>query len=161
MLSLAASKLANILLLGAAFVFVFFLPCSIRWLGAKKLRNIGVKMWKHRAWGAPWERVPYCLSAGPFSSSMEKHCERPGSPSAQEGCFHSLTKTISSGLVRYVHCLAPLSHCSNGSLLVFTQTAPLFCLRRVFFLLFSTLGRFPPLSVFGAPLCRRRLLRCC
>ena len=53
---------------------------------------------------------------------------RPG-----RAAFHLLTKTISAGLARYVHCSPPQSYYSSpGLLLVLSQTAPLFCLRRVF-----------------------------
>lgn len=114
-LSLAASKLASILQLrGAAFVYVYYLVANGG--GRQGPKNIGVATHKRRAKGARCERVPYCLSEGPFSSSMEKHCERPGSPSAQGGLLFSLAnkKTISAGLAP----ICPLSataavHCSS------------------------------------------------
>ena len=85
---------------------------------------------------------------------------RPGrAAAAAAAAFHSLTKTISAGPLRYVHCLPPPSYSSSGPLPVFTRAAPLFSFRRVFpsFLrgwLFSALVRFrcPPVQSTAPPM---------
>lgn len=96
----------------------------VAWL-QQKLRNTGIHVRKHRGRRAPGQRGPYNLLAGPFPSSMEKHCEGPGSPSAREGCASLANK---NGFRRP----GPMCPLSAGSLLVLAQTKPLFCFRRVF-----------------------------
>lgn len=116
-------------------------PRSIRRMCAEKLRNTGGKVSQHLAGSVSSERGPSCLSAGPFSSSVEKHRERPGAPSA----FQPLTKTLSAGLLRYVHCLPPQFCSSTGSSRFYTQIVPLFCFCRVFSFFFpARLAVFRP-----------------
>lgn len=166
-LSLAASKLASILQLrGAAFVYVYYLVANGG--GRQGPKNIGVATHKRRAKGARCERVPYCLSEGPFSSSMEKHCERPGSPSAQGGLLFFARQQKNyfrwprSDMSIVRHRRRPLLVGTLLSTGTFNRTAPLFRpRRRASPLLSATLGCFPPLSIFGAPLRGRPLLRCC
>lgn len=85
---------------------LLFLPASVLPLAAGgKPRDIGASGHKHGAGSAPQKQGPWCLSAGPYSSSMEKHRERPDSPSAQEGCFSLANKNC----FRCPELLCPLS----------------------------------------------------
>lgn len=125
---------------------------------AKKIRNTKAKIGQKRVENAVCRTTAsYFMSAGHFSSSMEKYFQRPPSPSAQEGCFRLANKNYFRRVSPQIHsrpwfeCLYFMHPSSNlripttaGFLLIFS----FFFIGRIF---------FRPVSILGVPVGRRRL----
>ena len=129
-----------------------FLPGSVLRLAAGRapetsgLTGINMEKGLHRK-----SNVPGACQRGLILHPWKNTAKGPTLHRPGRAAFHSLTKTISAGLLFYAHCLAPLSGRWNGFPVLPAQKAPLFRFCRLLSRLFSTLGRFPPLWVVGGP----------